>query len=232
MVEIIRSIDVPNTTHSVTTRLRDRINLQAKPTVLDSVAASAPERSTEFYLKSLELSKKGDHAGAIEQLKLAVAEFPGFVNAYNQMGVRYMRLNELEKADQALSDAPKLKPDSFEPPLNRGIALLRQKRYADSEAALRSELNGNASSAVAQYYLGRILTALERYEEAERALIQSVTLSGDTLSEAHRLLAIIYLDRGERGRVVEHLEAYLKGVPSAPDANELRMVIEQNRRPL
>jgi len=231
MVEIIRSRDAPNTTYSVTIRLRDKVNLQAKPSVLDSVSASAPKRSTEFYLKSLELSKTGDHAGAIVQLKLAVAEFPGFVNAYNEMGVQYMRLNDLEKAEQALSEALKLKPDSFEPLLNRGIVLLRQKRYSDSEASLKSALTANASSGVAQYYLGRTLTALERFDEAEKALVRSITLSGDTLHEAHRMLANLYIASGNDARAIEELEKYLTLVPAASDAENLRKIIVQLKTP-
>jgi tetratricopeptide (TPR) repeat protein len=226
-VEIVANGDRLKPVYTVSIRLKEKLNRQAKPTVLDSVSASAPKRSTEYYLKSIELSKKGDHSAAIEQLKLAVTEFPGFVNAYNEMGVQYMKLNDLEKADIALQAALKIKPDSFEPLLNRGIVLLRQKRYADSEAALKSALAANASSAVAQYYLGRTLTALERFDDAEQALKQSITLSGDTLHEAHRMLANLYIARGNDARAIEELEKYLTLVPAASDAENLRKIIAQ-----
>ncbi len=218
-------------TYNVALRLKDKINSRPKPAVVDSVSASAPKRSTEFYLKALELSKKGDHAGAIEQLELAVVEFPGFINAHNEMGVQYMKLNDLEKADEALLAALKIKPDSFEPLLNRGIVLLRQKRYAESEASLKSALTANASSAVAEYYLGRTLTALERFDEAERALLQSVTLSGDAMHEAHRMLANLYIARGNDARAIEELEKYLTLVPAASDAENLRKIIVQLKTP-
>lgn len=230
-VNINRDNEGIKQSYNVSIRLKDKVDRKPKPAVLDSVAATAPKSSTVFYLKSLELSKKGDHAGAIEQLKLAVTEFPEFINAYNEMGVQYMKLNDLEKADDALSRALKINPASFEPLLNRGIVMLRQKRYAESEASLRLALDANASSAVAQYYLGRTLTALERFDDAEQALKQSILLSGDTLHEAHRMLANLYIASGNDARAIEELEKYLTLVPAASDAENLRKVVVQLKTP-
>jgi regulator of sirC expression with transglutaminase-like and TPR domain len=57
-------------------------------------------------------------------------------------------------------------------------------------------------------------------------------MSPNDFSEAHRVLAAIYLDRGSLARVIEELETYLKVVPTAPDADNLRNVIEQSKRAL
>ena len=57
-------------------------------------------------------------------------------------------------------------------------------------------------------------------------------MNPDDFKEAHRVLAAIYLDRGTLGRVVEELETYLKAVPTAPDADNLRKVVEQCKRAL
>ena len=53
----------------------------------------------EFYEKASKLASEKDIRGAIQQLELAVAEYPKFVNALNQLGVLHLRINELEKAD-------------------------------------------------------------------------------------------------------------------------------------
>ena len=64
-----------------------------------------------------------------------------------------------------------------------------------------------------------------------REVFSGIDLAPDEFKEAHRLLAVIYLDRGDRQKVVEQLETYLRLVPMAPDAGELRQVIQQNKTP-
>lgn len=230
-IEIDRDREAIKQSYNVSIRLKDKANAKKKAVVVDSVAAAAPKRSIELYLKALELSKNGDHSGAIEHLKLAVAEYPEFINAYNEMGVQYMRLGQLDLADETLQKALKLKPDSFEPLLNRGIVMLRLKRYADSEALLRSALTANGSSAIAYYYLGRSLTALERLDEAEATLNKALELGGTAMKEAHRMLADLFIVKRNDQRAIEELEKYLSLSPEAPDADKLRKVISQLKAP-
>lgn len=220
--------------YAVNIRLRKKggcPSSEPKATVVKAENAGIPPAALGHFDKAVSLSGSGDHRAAINELNQAIAVYPGFANAYNEMGVQYMKLNDLEKADIALQAALKIKPDSFEPLLNRGIVLLRQKRYADSEASLKSALMTNASSAFAQYYLGRTLTALERFDDAEQALKQSITLSGDTLHEAHRMLANLYIARGNDARAIEELEKYLVLAPGASDAENLKKIIVQLKTP-
>jgi tetratricopeptide (TPR) repeat protein len=141
-----------------------------------------------------------------------------------------MRLNQLDKAEEALQAALKIKPDAYEPLVNRGIALFRQGRLKDAENALRETLKIKPESSVAYYYLGRTLSKMGRDEEAETAYLTCEKISPGQFREVHRLLAVIYVDRGARQKVVEELETYLKLVPAAPDADDLRRVIERNKR--
>lgn len=220
--------------YAVNIRLRERAGRKPsnpKPSVVKAENAGIPPTALVHFDKAVLLSRSGDHRAAINELNQAIAAYPGFANGYNELGVQYMKLNDLDKADIALQSALKIKPDSFEPLLNRGILLLRQKRYADSEATLKSALTANASSAVAQYYLGRTLTALERFDEAEKALLLSITLSGDTHHEAHRMLANLYIASGNDARAIEELEKYLILVPAASDAENLRKIIVQLKTP-
>lgn len=227
MVEIIRSRDSRNTTYSVTLRLREKLKLQPKPSVVDASLAGAPKRAAQLYNRSVELSAKGDHTGAIEQLKLAILESPEFLSAHNELGVQYMRTNQLELADEALQKAIKLKPDAFEPLLNRAIVLIRLKRYAESEVSVRLAITSNPASPVAHYYLGRALTALDKLADAETELKLAIELGGASIKEAHRMLADLYIVKGNDKKAIEELEKYLSIAPDAPDADKLKKVIAQ-----
>jgi Flp pilus assembly protein TadD len=232
-VDIVRKRSSVPETYTLTIRLRDRIDLRTKaerPAVIKASDAAVPKPALKYYEKAAELARSADHRGAIEQLKLAVEAYPLFVNAWNEIGVQYLRLNELDRADEALQAALKIKPDAYEPLINRGIALFRLSRLKDAEPVLRDALKAKAESSVAYYYLGRTLNKMGRNDEAEIAFLTCIKMSPGEFKEAHRLLAVIYLDRGDGQRVIEELEQYLLLVPKAPDAEELRKVIEQIKR--
>lgn len=231
-VNITRARNTVPETHFVTIRLRAVEERKPKPGVVSAANAGVPKAALDHYESASKLAQEKDYKGAIKELKLAVSEYPQFVNAHNQIGVLYLRLNELDNAESAFKAALKIDPEAFEPLLNRGVALYRLGKFKDAETSLRASLKVKPDTSVAYYYLGRTLNKLNRNEEAETALLTSLKTNPDDFKEAHRVLAAIYLDRGTLARVVEELETYLKVVPTAPDADNLRKVIEQCKRAL
>ena len=231
-VEITKARNFVPETYSVSIRLRIAEIKKPKtaPGVISASNAGVPKPALDHYENASKLAREKDYKGAIKELKLAVTEYPAFVNAHNQMGVLYLRLDEVDHADEAFKAALKINPEAFEPLLNRGISLYRLTKFKDAETTFRKTLKVKADSAVSYYYLGRTLNKLGRNEDAEKAFLTCLKMSPDDFKEAHRLLAAIYLDRGALPRVVEELEVYLKVVPTAPDAENLRQVIEQSKR--
>ena len=231
-VDIVRDRNIVPETYTVTIRLRevDGPRSTTKPSVVKAENAGVPKKALEFYDKASQLAREKDYAGAIRELKLAVAEYPSYVSALSLIGMLHMRLNELDKADEAFKAALKIDPEAYEPLLNRSITLLKLSKFKDAETSLRKTLKVKPDSNAAYYYLGRTLNKLGKNDEAEKAFLTCTENSPGEFKEAHRLLAAIYLDRGKPERVVEQLEIYLKLVPTAPDAENLRMVIEQNKR--
>lgn len=231
-VDILRDRNIVPETYSVNIRLREVEGPKSttKPSVVKAENAGVPKKALEFYDKASALAREKDYAGAIRELKLAVEEYPSFVSALSLIGMLHLRLNELDKADEAFKAALKIDPEAYEPLLNRSITLLKLSKFKDAETSLRKTLKVKPDSSAAYYYLGRTLNKLGKNDEAEKAFLTCTEKSPGEFKEAHRLLAAIYLDRGKPERVVEQLEMYLKLVPTAPDAENLRMVIEQNKR--
>jgi Flp pilus assembly protein TadD len=229
-IDIVRKRSSVPETYALNIRLKEKIEQRSKakrPAVISSSNAGVPKRAMDLYQKASELANAKDFRGAIEKLDLAVAEYPAFVNAFNEIGVLYLRVNELEKADEALQSALKIKPDAYEPLINRGIALFRLTRFKEAEPILREALKVKAGSTVAHYYLGRAFHKMGRNDEAEAEFLELIKLNPTEFREAYRFLAVIYLDRGDGQRVIEELEQYLHLVPKASDADELRKVIER-----
>ncbi|MFL6466771.1 MAG: tetratricopeptide repeat protein [Pyrinomonadaceae bacterium] len=214
-------------TFNVTLRLRAKRNQLEKPAVIRTENAGVPKRAMEHYAKGLELSKVGDHLGAVEQLKLAVEAYPEFMVAMTEIGVQFAMLNELEKADNALQSALKIKSDAFEPLINRGIVLVRLKRYAEAEVLLRDAVKAKELSPVAHLFLGRALAAQKKYDDAEKELSLAITIGAAEMKEAHRILASIYLEKEEYIFAAKELEIYLTLNPDAPDAESLQKTLKQ-----
>ena len=231
-VEIVRERATVPETYSVSIRLREANTAKSttKPAVVSAANAGVPKKALEFYDKASELARNKDYPGAIKELKLAVAEYPSFVSALSLIGMLHMRLNELDKADEAFKAALKIDPEAYEPLLNRSITLFKLLKFKDAENLLRKTLKVKPESSAAYYYLGRTLNKLGKNDEAEKAFLTCTEKSPGEFKEAHRLLAAIYLDRGKSELVVQQLEMYLKLVPTAPDAANLRTVMEQNKR--
>jgi tetratricopeptide (TPR) repeat protein len=198
-----------------------------RSSVIDVDLANIPKPALALYNKAVELRNAGDHVGAIEQLNAAIAAHEDFMLAYNEMGVQYLAIGEFEKADSTLQTAVKKDPKAYMPRMNRGIVLYTMKRYAEAEPLLRTVLDMKDGDPIPHYFLGHTLAYLGKFDEAERELQASVKLGGDKMKEAHRLLAIIYGSRGDIKSEIVELEAYLRLAPTAPDAEQLRQLINK-----
>lgn len=213
-------------TYSASIRLVESTKSNPKPGVVDSANLAIPKKALSYYKKSISLSKDGKSNEAIEQLKLAIKEYADFTMAYNEIGVQYLILNELEKAEEALKTAVKIAPQAFEPAINYGIVLFRLKKYSESETVLDNVLKLK-DSAVGFYYLGRTQSALEKYEESEKALLSAIKTGNGEMKEAHRMLANVYINTGDKEKAIEQLTIYLKLVPNPPDVQRLKEVLER-----
>ncbi|HEX7296585.1 MAG TPA: tetratricopeptide repeat protein [Pyrinomonadaceae bacterium] len=232
-----QSVDVrqfrggPATIITLNVRLEFKDRVAAKPGVVSAEFLSVPKKALIHYDSAIELAKKGEHNKAIDELKLAIAEHQTFAQAFNELGVQYLRLNRLEEADASFQQALKINPELFSALMNRGIANVLMKRYGEAVPILRRALVKDEKSAVGHYFLGQALANLGLFDDAEKQLLASLDLGREQMKEAHRVLAIIYASRGARKQAVEHLETYLKLSPEAPDAEKLKEMIRKLKEP-
>lgn len=226
-VDIIQFRGSPAQTYTLNIRLEFKDRVETKPAVVNAEFGNVPKKALGHYNDAIELSKKKDHLGAIEQLKLAVAEYPSFTQALNEMGVQYLKLSRLQEADDAFREALELDPESFPALTNRGIANVMMKRYGEAVPVLRKAVKKNDQAPVVHYFLGQALANLGLFDEAEKELLTAIKLGKEEMKEAHRILAIIYSSRGAKQQAANELETYLKLTPDAPDAEKLREMIRK-----
>jgi tetratricopeptide (TPR) repeat protein len=196
---------------------------------VDAASGGVPDKARQLYKEALELGQAGDRAKAIDKLKQALQVYPNFMTAFNELGVQYLALKKYKEAAEALREAIKLAPDAFHPRLNYGIVLLQLKEYKAALAELQSAAQKDSSSAVAHFQLGRALVNVGNYNAAERSLKQSLSIGGEDVVEAHRYLAVVYIETQKSQLAADELEYYLKLAPKTKDADKIRTMIKELR---
>ena len=167
-VSVIQPRGMPPQTYYLSIRLVLKARAIAKPGILNAEFVNIPKPAMVHYDKAVEHARKGDHLGAIEELKLAIKEYPSFMLAFNELGVQYLKLNQMENADETFQSALKITPDAFASLINRGIANFMMKRYGEAAPILRKAVAKNDQSAVGHYFLGQVLANMGLFEEAEK----------------------------------------------------------------
>ena len=190
---------------------------------------SVPKKAREAYNRSVDLSQRGQTQQAIEELKRAIALYPEYVHAYNDLGVAYIKLDLIDEAIRALEKSTALDPKAFNPRLNLGIANVRRRDFVRAEPPLRTALEIDAGAPLAHLYLGITLWKTARPDEAEDEFGRALSLGGSDIAIAHFYLGQLYAEKERIAEAVAELETYLKQKPGSDDAQQARQKIVELR---
>lgn len=208
------------------------IHLQPKA-VSDAVLfAGVPKEAVDNYRKAKEAARASNDKKAAQQavelLNSALTVYPKFTLALSELGVQYLKLNEMTKLAETMETLLKLTPDDPHAHLNLGIALYNQKKLPEAETHLREAVRLKGTDPLAHYYLGMTLVSARNYADAQKELELTISNGGDNLPQAHRYLGGLYMGAKDP-RAADELEKYLKLDPKAPDAERIKGTIKDLR---
>jgi len=205
------------------------VELHFKVDASNPAFAGVPQNALSLYQKGTAAAAKSDHKAAAEFFSQAVAAYPNFAMAISDLGVQYMKLNQLDKAGETYEALIKLKPDDPVAHLNLGIVMFNKKKFEDAEMHLRKALELNNNGPTGHYYLGLTLISLKRYNEALPEFETTVANGGENLALAHKYLGGLYMSEHKNKEAADELEKYLKLDPKAPDADRIKGTIKDLR---
>jgi Flp pilus assembly protein TadD len=102
-----------------------------------SLAHPAPTAARKELGRAAKAAHKGARDESMRHLRKALAVFPGYVEAHNDLGVWYIRQGAYEQAAGEFQQAAKLDPSAVRPIANLALAWIGLRRYADAESAAR-----------------------------------------------------------------------------------------------
>ncbi len=187
--------------------------------------AAVPEKARKEFERASKAGKEGDTGVAIVHLRKAIAIYPRYLMAHNDLGAQLLQQGMLDEAAQELHEAIDIDPKAFNPHLNLGIVLLQQHNFSEASEMLRKALALEANSPAARYYSGLALMGLNDSRGAEHELKTAHELGGVEYAVALFQLGQLYMNKGERVNAAKAFENYLAEAPNGANATEARKLI-------
>lgn len=217
-------------------RLRPLPNGASKPAVSKAELvrnAAIPEKALDAFHKGVTLlTLQSDYRGAIAQFERAIKAYPGYYEAYAQMGVAQDRLENPAAAEQALRKSIEISGGKYaESSFLLAEILNDQNRFADAEPVARQSIKAEGSSSRGHYELSRALAGLKRDEEAEQSAVKAREIAPES-PPVHLLLANIHRRLHNYQALLRDLDTYLELAPSGSASDQARAMREQVRKAL
>jgi tetratricopeptide (TPR) repeat protein len=201
-----------------------------KPPGGESVSAAeldvnVPGSARKEFERGAKAGREGRNEEAAAHMRKALAIYPEYLMARNDLGTYLLALGQLEEATETLEEAIKLAPKAFNPRLNLGIVLVRRHEFADAAENLDVALSLDPRSPAAHLYAGLARLGLGDSVRAEKEFVGAYELGGSQFALAQFHLGQLYMDRGERASALRAFETYLRDKPDAADAEQVKRLI-------
>jgi len=194
--------------------------------MLDQKVPSAAKKKFE---EATRLSAEGNGTESIAALRQAIAIYPDYLMAHNDLGAQLLELGQLDDAAAELRAAIKIDPKAANPQINLGIVLERQNNFAESLATLDKGLSLDPASPAAHLYAGMASVKLNDTARGEKELRAAYDLGGNSYAIALLHLGQLYMKKGEREMAIQALESYLRELPNAANAAQVEQLIGKLR---
>ena len=198
------------------------------------VAQDVPEEAKKYYEEAAAEIDKNEPA-AIENLKKAVEVFPEYYLALQKLGEVYSKDGKWSESYPVYKKAVAVNPRSY--PSLHGLAYSSYflGKYEEAVDAASKAIVESKSSASSYFVLGVAQRSLKKYDDAEKALLTAKKYDKGQTPDISWHLALLYTHNLKKyQQAADELELYLKELPNAPDAENVKKVIarlRENRPP-
>lgn len=184
-----------------------------------------PSQAKKEFERASDASSSGKTEEAIGHLRKAIALYPSYLMAHNDLGTQLLAQGKLDEAAAEFRRAIQIDSKAFNPCLNLGIVLVQQRRFAEAAGTLKTALALRPNSPAAILYYGLALEGTNDLTGAEKELKTAHDLGGPAYAVALFHLGQIYMNKGEREQARQAFEGYLREAPSGPNAAQARKMI-------
>ncbi|HXI89727.1 MAG TPA: tetratricopeptide repeat protein [Blastocatellia bacterium] len=182
------------------------------------------------------LTRRGKYKEAVALLDALYRENQSISEVRVALADALIALNRLDEAEPhlrtALLDSNLGRGAAGDAHYRLGLLLNKKEKYEAAAVELSQAAEAIPDSARTHLQLGGALLQLRRLADAERELTTAYRLGGPQLGGAQLMLGQIYFMEKKYVNALTSFEQYLTDVPQAPNAVEVRGVIERLRTAL
>lgn len=222
-------VDERKTTQSVLVRVQPATeNARANATKGSGATVSAsdlkvPEKASKEFDKATKLIANQDWQKAIDQLNKALALYPGYAEAYNNLGVVYAHLGDPIKEREALQKAVAAN-DHFAPALvNLARLEMKEQDYAAAEAHLNQATTADPTDTRALVLLAQVQLLDHHYEDAIASAGKVHAMSHGSYAVVHYVAARACERLNRLPDAVSEFNLFLAEEPTGDRANAARL---------
>lgn len=125
------------------------------------------QAATNALSSGMALFQKKRYSDAIASFKQATAFKPEMVDAYNYMGMTYVKQGKNKEAIEAYKMSLKVDRNQESVYTDLGNIYFSEQRYGEAEEAYKNAARVNPASTLAPYSLGQIYLKTDRFSDAE-----------------------------------------------------------------
>jgi tetratricopeptide (TPR) repeat protein len=193
-----------------------------------------PPAAKKQYELGLKLVGKGDFTQAATRFEEALAIYPEYLAARNDLGAQYLKLKRVDEAEKQFQFVLARDAKNFNAKYNLGLVSVERHDYPGAIVQLNQAIAVDATRPVARLWLGFALLEAGDVRGAERELLKALVMGGTECAAANYHLARISLGRGDPVEASRYLGVYLEDAPKgeyAEDAKQLQKKIQAEAKP-
>ncbi|MFN2577671.1 MAG: tetratricopeptide repeat protein [Pyrinomonadaceae bacterium] len=226
--ETVEIVGARNPTSVVTIVLREKQQPgrpRAAAISATELDAKVPARARKEFEQASKLNREGKTEEAIDHLRKAIALYPRYLMAHNDLGAELLDLGRLDQSEAEFRTAVNIDPSAFNPILNLGIVLVKKKQFPQARIALDKAISIQAQSPAARLYSGLAFIGTSEFEQAAKEFLAAHYLGSSDYAIALFHLGELYMNRGEHELARQYFLRYLQEAPQAGNSNQVRKLI-------
>jgi tetratricopeptide (TPR) repeat protein len=190
--------------------------------MVSAAALNIPDNARKEFEKGGDALTQENWKKAIDHLNRAIALYPQYAAAYNNLGVAYGRMNDPAHQREALEKAIAL-DDHFAPAyVNLAELCIRQQNSAQAESLLLKAIPLDPTSAKSYLLLADAQLLNQHYDAAISNALEVHSLPHERLALAHFIAARAYELENRPQDALAELQLFLKEEPEGPRADHIR----------
>lgn len=168
----------------------------------DELTQRIKESLALYGQKASDMAKHGNYEGAIKVLEHAVEEHPKEASLYFNLGLNYLEVGNIKKAQLQFTKTIELEPSHAKAYQALGLLYYEQEKYSEAGAYYLAAVNAGKADDIVYYKLGSCWFRLNRFQKAEQAYQKAIKQNPNE-KRYYMALGLVYLKRSEHYDAIE-----------------------------